>query len=86
MDIKRILMELKKQRRAIDVAISALEGADPTRQKDGRFSDPSRKGSKTARNQTRRKSRPGSAQAMGKLIPFHRFRRKKKEPSKAEQA
>ncbi len=87
MDIPRILAELKKQRRALDQAIAALEGLSPNSQKPTR---PSRRSSTKSRQKSSaasatRSSAP-SPDPVAKLIPFRRLRRRPNLQREAEQA
>ena len=82
MDIKHILIELKKQRRAIDVAIAALECLHPQIRKSTRSARRSK--AKSGRRTAINHARPDAQ--IGKLIPFRRVAKRKAPPNEAEQA
>ena len=85
MDIARILIQLKAQRNKLNAAIAALESISPPLRKSSRTaSRRSRRVSKSRRKAGARSSRTG-AQAMGKLLPFRRTRRRAaSKPFKAQ--
>ena len=84
MDIKRILVQLKQQRRAIDAAIAALERIHPPAQKTMRSTTRSRGMDKSGRKVPGTNTRSRSKQPVGKLIPFRRVRRRKPDPQAEE--
>ena len=82
LDIKHILIELKKQRRAIDVAIAALECLHPQVRKSARYA-------RRSKTKSRRRSAGKNARAhvqTGKLIPFRRVAKRTAPPSEVEEA
>jgi hypothetical protein len=83
-DIARILIHLKTQRDRLNVAIAALEDLSPRAEKPSRSNKRSARRATKSRQKVRSRS-SASTQAMGKLIPFHRTRRRAApKPFKAE--
>jgi hypothetical protein len=82
LDLKHILVELKKQRRALDVAIAALECLHPQIRKSTRSG---RRNKAKSRRQTAGNN-PRPHTDIGKLIPFRRVANRTAPPSEVEQA
>jgi hypothetical protein len=90
LDIARILAELKRQRRRLDEAITALEDVALRTQKQARPKN--RQPKKAAKHRRQARTTPRSPHAesipnLGKLIPFRSSRRRARpKPSRAEEA
>ena len=75
MDIARILIQLKTERDRLNIAIAALEDISPRAEKSSRPTKRSARRATKSRQKVRSRS-SASTQPMGKLILFHRARRR----------